>query len=222
MNKTAGATSQGFATESQLASQPVIVNKKESYGGKNAKAEIANQLQEYIRDYLRDHKDLLVAKLMAHRSGMIINDIQIGKILSDSSKAKERYILILESSTFDPSIKIIASEQGPSAAPKESKEAMEKKMSNFRMQKKEIRSALVKKYRKAITDKILNLFEAQYSQLGNMQISHYFEMIQANFMQQCNVTKNWAVPRYFKFYFQLLAQQAEKSTICEHDIFVFI
>lgn len=56
-------------------------------------------------------------------------------------------------------------------------------MSNFRMQKKEIRSALMKKYRKVITDKILNLFENQFNQLSNLQISHYFEMIQVNFMQ---------------------------------------
>ena len=52
-------------------------------------------------------------------------------------------------------IKIIQDAQ----AAKETKEAMDKKMSNFRMQKKEIRSALLKKYRKPITDKILSLFE---------------------------------------------------------------
>ena len=55
-----------------------------------------------------------------------------------------------------------------------------------------------------------------------MQLTQYFEMLQANFMQQTNVTKNWVVPRLYKFYFQLLAAKEEKSTICEHDIFVFI
>ena len=39
---------------------------------------------------------------MANRSGMIINDIQVSKLLADSMKSKERYKLILESSTFDP------------------------------------------------------------------------------------------------------------------------
>lgn len=78
------------------------------------KTEVLNQLQEFIRDYLTDNKDLNVAKLMANRTGMIINDIQINKILAESPKAKERYILILESSTFDPAIKPpVVQEQAP-------------------------------------------------------------------------------------------------------------
>ena len=49
----------------------------------------------------------------------------------------------------------------------------------------------------------------------------FFECLQANLMQQVSVTKNWVVPRYFKFYFQLL-NQGDKNFICEHDVFVFI
>ena len=78
------------------------------HGSKNQKTEVANQLQEMIREYFMDNKDLNVAKLMANRTGMIINDIQVPKLLADSSKAKERYILILESSTFEPGVKVAA------------------------------------------------------------------------------------------------------------------
>ena len=55
-------------------------------------------------------------------------------------------------------------------------------MSNFRLNKKEIRLALLKKYRKTITDKILNLFESQYSNFSTMPLEKYYEMLQANFM----------------------------------------
>jgi len=54
-----------------------------------------------------------------------------------------------------------------------------------------------------------------------MQINGYMESIQANLLAQCTVAKNWMVPRYFKFLFQLIIQ-GEKSYICEHDLFVFI
>ena len=104
MNKTAGGASQGF-TELTQGSQGT---KKESmHGAKNQKAEVANQLQDMIREYFMDNKDLGLAKLMANRTGMIINDIQVPKLLADSTKAKERYILILESSTFDPIVKAV-------------------------------------------------------------------------------------------------------------------
>lgn len=103
MNKTVGTASQGF-TELTQGSQG---GKKESmHGSKNQKAEVANQLQEMIREYFMDNKDLNLARLMANRTGMIINDIQVPKLLADSTKAKERYILILESSTFDPAVKV--------------------------------------------------------------------------------------------------------------------
>ena len=54
-----------------------------------------------------------------------------------------------------------------------------------------------------------------------MSIYGYFDMLQANFFQQCNVTTKWVVPRMYKFYFQLLTA-SDKSFLCEHDIFVFI
>ena len=167
MNKTAGT---GSFTEPTQGSQAGKKEPQHSGAGKNVKAEVAIQLQEMIRDYFVDNRDLALAKLMANRTGMIINDIQVSKLLADSTKAKERYILILESSTFDPAVKVIAAQpdpasssnslaQGTAGAAKESKEDLNKKMSNFRLNKKEIRSSLLKKYRKAITDKILSLFE---------------------------------------------------------------
>ena len=78
---------------------------------------MANQLQEMIRDYFMDNRDLALAKLMANRTGMIINDIQVSKLLADSTKAKERYILILESSTFDPGVKVIPADPTASGNP---------------------------------------------------------------------------------------------------------
>ena len=52
-----------------------------------------------------DRKDiggLQTATLMANRTGMLIMDIQIPKLLENSLKAKERYKLISESGTFVP------------------------------------------------------------------------------------------------------------------------
>ena len=40
--------------------------------------------------------------MMANRTGMLIMDIQIPKLLENSLKSKERYKLISESGTFDP------------------------------------------------------------------------------------------------------------------------
>ena len=68
---------------------------------------------------------------------------------------------------------------------------------------------------------MITLLENQYNLLSSMPIAGYFDMIHSNLMQQCTVTKNWSVPRLYKFYFQLL-MQGDKSTICEHDIFCFI
>ena len=106
MNKTAGTGS--FAEGVTQGSQGGKKEQPHGGAGKNQKAEVANQLEEMIKDYFLDSKDLVTAKLMANRTGMIINDIQVPKLLADSTKAKERYILILESSTFDPAVKIIA------------------------------------------------------------------------------------------------------------------
>ena len=99
---------------------------------------------------------------------------------------------------------------------------LDKKINMLRLTRPQLKQALNKKFRKTITDKILNLFEQQYFQLQNMPLMGYFDMIQANLFQQCSVTKNWVVPRLFKFYFQLISQSIDKSTICEHDLFVFV
>ena len=40
-------------------------------------------------------------------------------------------------------------------------------------------------------------------------------------IQQCTVAKGWIVPRFFKFFFQLM-NYGDKSYICEHDLFVFL
>lgn len=84
-----------------------VSSKKESSAYKNVKTEVANQLSDFIREYLIDSKDLSVAKLMANRSGMIINDIQICKLLDSSTNSKERYKLIQEFSTFDQTVQIL-------------------------------------------------------------------------------------------------------------------
>ena len=69
-----------------------------------------------------------------------------------------------------------------------------------------LKSALMKKYRKAITEKLLAILEHNFNNVvqGSMTIGGYFEMIQANMMQPVVVVKNWSVPRYFKLFFQLL------------------
>ena len=60
-------------------------------------------MAEYIKEYLFDFKDLELAIIMANRTGMIINDIKISRMLESSIKAKERFKLIYDAQTFDPS-----------------------------------------------------------------------------------------------------------------------
>ena len=65
------------------------------------------------------------------------------------------------------------------------------------------------------------MMESNYNTIQLMSASSYMDMLQNNFLHPTPVVKNWSVPRYFKFYFQLL-NQGDKNFICEHDIFVFI
>ena len=105
---------------------------------------------------MSEDKDFNVAKLMANRTGMIINDIQISKLLENSMKSKERYKLILESRTFDPIVQVAASSEPVEAT--DSKKWMTA-LNNLRMKKSELKAALMKKYRRTITDRILTLLE---------------------------------------------------------------
>ena len=59
-----------------------------------AKMEMLNQLQQHVSDYIRDYRDLPGALRMATRTGIIIADIQLPRILELSIKAKERFKLI--------------------------------------------------------------------------------------------------------------------------------
>ena len=56
--------------------------------------EMLNQLQQHVSDYIRDYRDLPGALRMATRTGIIIADIQLPRILELSIKAKERFKLI--------------------------------------------------------------------------------------------------------------------------------
>lgn len=122
---------------------------------------------------------------------MIINDIQISRLLESSTKAKERFKLIYDAQTFDPTALIRLNENASAndklKAAKEANMTLDKKINMLRLQRSLLKQALIKKYRKTITDKILQLFENQYFQLQNMTLSGYYDMIQANFMQQCSV-----------------------------------
>ena len=93
----------------------------------------------------------------------------------------------------------------------------------LRMKSQFLKHALIKKFKKALGEKIHTIFESNDNNMvsGSLNYQHYFSMLQANLMMPCQVTKNWTVPRYFKLFFQLL-NQGDKSFICEHDIFVFI
>ena len=78
---------------------------------------------------------------------------------------------------------------------------IDKKIAMMRLSGKDLREALIQKYKKSISEKILSIFNQQFGQINSMQFPHYNECLQANFLQQVNVTKDWLVPRYFKLYF---------------------
>ena len=68
---------------------------------KNVKSELANQLAEYIKSYVTGGKsDLNVALRMANRTGILINDLSLTKILEQSYKGKETFKIIVETHNF--------------------------------------------------------------------------------------------------------------------------
>ena len=80
--------------------------------------------------------------------------------------------------------------------------ALDKKINMLRMQRSFLKQALNKKLRRAITEKLMGLFEHNYNQMqSSMPVGGYFDMIQANLLQPVTVTKNWTVPRLYKLYF---------------------
>ena len=173
----------------------------------------------------KDLSGLQMATLMANRTGVLIMDLQLPLILQNSLKAKERYKLISESGTFVPfgsqidNMDAAIKAKGLQAVNSE----LLKKLQSLRLKKDQLKRALIKKFYRPLTEKMLTIFESNDSHMSNsMTIGNYFDMLQDNFLQKCSVSgTRWLVPRLFKFYFQLL-NQGDKNYICEHDIFVMI
>ena len=59
-------------------------------------------LTDHIRDYLRDSKNFKEALSMANKSGLLINDFQLPKVLENSMASKERFKLIYDTQSFEP------------------------------------------------------------------------------------------------------------------------
>ena len=103
-------------------------------------AQLTNQFQQYLKEYLTEHKDLDTALAMANRAGMLMNDIQIGKLLELSHRARERFKLIIDTQSFDPSAAL--SREPLAALTKDGSAAMDKKINMLRCQKGALRTAL--------------------------------------------------------------------------------
>ena len=68
---------------------------------KNVKIDISNKLAEYIKQFVTGGKvDLNIAVRMANRSGILINDINLTRLLETSYKTKESFKLLVDSHTF--------------------------------------------------------------------------------------------------------------------------
>ena len=192
---------------------------------KNVKHDIVTQLTEHITEFMTEQKDVNTAISMANKTGVLINDVQLSKLLEFSIKAKERFKQIIEISSFDPPAIITAEPLSSTVSMlkgvKEANLVIDKKISAMRITRTQIKSALYKKYRRVITEKILSIWESQTPSTQFLPIGGYMQMIQDNFLASCTAQKNWVVPRLYKFYFQLL-MSGDKFNLCEHDIFVFI
>ena len=91
---------------------------------------------------------------------------------------------------------------------------------NLRVTKAELKSALVKRYRKPVADKIVEAFASKSGYKNNISFENYFDILQENLLASHPVKEQFAVPRYFKLYFDLL-DHGDKGFVCEHDIFEF-
>ena len=104
---------------------------------------------------------------MANRMGMLVNDIQLHKLLEQSTKAKERFKQIQDIQSFDTSPAYYEQEsifsQSNKMSIKESQIQLDKKINMLRLTKGQLKTACVKKFRKAITEKIFTLWEQQYN-----------------------------------------------------------
>lgn len=89
----------------------------------------------------------------------------------------------------------------------------------MRLTKNELKNALVKRFKKPVADKVVEAFAATTS-MFSMPFPVYLAMLQDNLLAQYQVKENFAVPRYFKLYFDLL-DHGNKGFVCEHDIFEF-
>ena len=89
----------------------------------------------------------------------------------------------------------------------------------MRLSKTELKSALLKRYKRPVADRVVEAFAATTSFI-TMGYEKYLGMLQENLLAQYQVRENFAVPRYFKLYFDLL-DHGDKGFVCEHDIFEF-
>ena len=79
-----------------------------------------------------------------------------------STRAKERFKVIYDTSAFEPvngQVDVVAQMKGA----KEQAIAIDKKIALLKMQRSNLRNALVKKFRRNIADKMLNLLDTQYN-----------------------------------------------------------
>ena len=88
------------------------------------------------------------------------------------------------------------------------------------MTKAELKSALIKRYKKPVADKIIEAFASKSGYKNNISFENYFDILQENLLASYPVKESFAVPRYFKLYFDLL-DHGNKGFVCEHDIFEF-
>ena len=69
---------------------------------KSVKNELAhNMLADHMRDYLRDSKNFKEALSMVKKTGFLINELQIPKLLENSNVTKERFKLIYDTQSFE-------------------------------------------------------------------------------------------------------------------------
>ena len=173
---------------------------------KSVNTYIANKLALFIKNFVTGRKvDLNIAIRMANRTGVLINDINLTRLLEISYKTKERFKTIVENHSFEHSSENSKSIFASLKLAKEGNTPLDKRIAMMRLAGKDLKEALVQQFRKSIAEKLMQIFTQQFGQMNSMQFSQYNECLHANFLQSCNVVKNWVVPRYFKLYFQLLA-----------------
>ena len=107
---------------------------------------------------------------MANRTGILINDINLPKYLEASYRHKERFKTLVETQTFSGHSQETAGGNNSGSKSvlaslklaKDGQAPLDKRIAMMRLAGKDLREALVQKFRKSIAEKLMQLFAQQF------------------------------------------------------------